>query len=141
MEGIEETLSSVSQVLLTPSHVYENAGTIPSQIRVEIPSDVEPFDTTNDANMLLDFSSSITAVATTTLPPQPVYHPTSKKTKFPIELLNMNIINPLGERVFNSIIHDCRVKGYDETLKYGKKNIYLKDLHGQCFNDDGIFNQ
>ena len=73
---------------------------------------------------MLDFSSSITDVTTATLPHLSVYHP-NRKTKFPTELLNMNNINPLGQRVFNGILHDCRVKGYDETLKYGKKNKYL----------------
>ena len=134
MEEVEEELSSVSQVILPTLDGLENAGMIPSQIRFEFPANVDSLLAQTMPNNELEVPSTNTDVTTMDISNQSI------KTKYPSELLNLNKINSLGDRVFNAILHNTIIKGYDETLKYGKKNKYLLDLHSECFNDDGMFN-
>ena len=133
ISSLEET--QLSKDLLHPSIRSQRAGPIPSQIDTILIDDLE-----QNVEAPPKQTTTITASPTTAAPSAAVVNLDSNKMKYPTKLISLNQTRVLGQNILSGILLDAHMKGFDESLKHGKRVAFLTNLHLISFSEEGFLN-
>ena len=115
------SISAKSLVLLLDGEHSQPAGTLPSSIQIVHNAEED------EATLVISPTVSLAnAHEEPTSQEKNQAHPRTTsspnwKHSYPKELINLNESNPLGQRIFATILMEANFKGYDSSFKHGKK--------------------
>ena len=138
--SITSSISEKSMALLPDGEHLQPAGTLPSSIQI--------VHNAEDDEATLIVSPTVSLAKAHEKPTSkeknqahlPTASFTNSKHSYPKELVHLNESNPLGQRIFATILMEANFKGYDSSFKHGKKSQFLKHLHSTSFDDEGCLN-
>ena len=140
VSSMTSSISEKSMVLLPDGEHSQPAGTLPSSIQIEHNAEED------EATLVISPTVSLANAhrEPTSQEKNQAHHPTASlpnlKHSYPKELIQLNESNPLGQRIFATILMEANVKEYDSSFKHSQKLQFLTNIHLTSFVNEGCLN-
>ena len=131
------TTTTVSPTTVAPSTAVVNL----DSNKIKYPTELISRNQTKVVGQnILSGTTTTTVSPITAAPSTAVVNLDSNKIKYPTELISLNQTRAVGQNILSGILLEACMKGYDDSLKHGKRVHFLSNLHLISFSEEGFLN-